>query len=50
MNPRKLQLNQETLKILTRKPEIQDDGRARLAATRPPVCEMTNFISCNHNC
>lgn len=36
MSTRKLQLNQETLKNLTRQPEKQD-----MAYTYPPVCENT---------
>jgi hypothetical protein len=36
VSTRKLQLNQETLKNLTRQPEKQD-----MAYTYPPVCENT---------
>jgi hypothetical protein len=45
--PRKMKLTRESLRLLTAAPadrawQAVEGG----AATRPPVCEMTNFISC----
>lgn len=50
MTLKKLELHQETLKNLTRRPEPRHKDGERLAATFPPVCENTNFISCRSNC
>jgi hypothetical protein len=48
MSCKKLELNQETLKNLIHETEGLKGERERIAATFPPVCENTNFISCRH--
>jgi hypothetical protein len=45
--PKKMQLTRESLRSLTHPETAAIVGGA---ATLPPVCEHTNFISCNTNC
>jgi hypothetical protein len=47
---RKLKLSRESLRRLTALPAEATREVQGGAATLPPVCEHTNFISCNTNC
>jgi hypothetical protein len=47
---RKLRLSRESLRRLTALPEHAAREVQGGAATFPPVCENTNFISCHTNC
>lgn len=47
---RKLKLSRESLRRLTALPAEATREVQGGAATFPPVCEHTNFISCNTNC
>ncbi|HZF09401.1 MAG TPA: hypothetical protein VFE33_11475 [Thermoanaerobaculia bacterium] len=46
---RKLKLHRESLRCLTTPPEALEAVQGG-AATFPPVCENSNFISCRTNC
>lgn len=49
MKGKKLELNQQTLKNLTAgENELRGEHQQQYAATFPPVCEHTNFITCTH--
>ena len=46
-SPKKMQLTRESLRCLTAAPaDPAWKEVAAAAATRPPVCEQTNYISC----
>lgn len=49
--PKKMKLSRESLRDLTSpRAEAALEGIVGGAATLPPVCEHTNYISCNKNC
>jgi hypothetical protein len=49
--PQKMQLTRESLRWLTDpKADAALEAIAGGFATRPPVCEQTNYISCFTNC
>lgn len=48
--PKKMKLSRESLRDLTPQAEAALEGIVGGAYTYPPVCEHTNYISCNKNC